>query len=84
MLVVVGVWGGDVDDVDVGVLDEFFVRAVGFGGGRALAGLKEVSGAGGGRGGGCGGDGVSDVADLAGGRVEHQVFGEFLCYAAGG
>lgn len=83
VLEVVGVWGGDVDDVDVGVLDEFVVGAVRFGGGGALAGLEEVGGAGGGCGGGCGGDGVGDVGDLASGGIQHQIFGEFLCNAAG-
>lgn len=78
-----GVWGGDVDDVNVGVLDELLVRAVRFGGGGALAGLEEIGGTGRGRGGGCGRDSVGDVGDLARGRVEHQVFGEFLCNAAG-
>jgi hypothetical protein len=42
---VVAVRGGDVDDVDVGVLDELLVRAVGFG---ALGGadfFEEVFGA---------------------------------------
>ena len=71
VLVVVGVRGGDVDDVDVGVFHELVIGAVGGGRGGAVAGLEEFAGAVGGGGGGCGGDGVLDVVDVAGGRVEH-------------
>lgn len=47
VLVVVGVRGGDVDDVDVWVFDEVLVGAIGSGGRGAFAGFEELFGAGG-------------------------------------
>lgn len=44
VLVVVRVWRGDVDDVDVLVGHQVFVGAVGSGGGGAFAVLEEFSG----------------------------------------
>ena len=73
----VGVRGGDVDDVDVWVFDQFFVGAIGSGGRGAFAGFEELFGAGGGGGGGRGSDGVFYIRDGAGGRVDDEVFGEF-------
>ncbi len=46
VLVVMGVRGGDVDDIDVWVFDELFVRAVSGGGRGTLAGFEELFGAG--------------------------------------
>ncbi len=46
ILVVVGVRGGDVDDVDVWVFDELFVRAVSGGGRGTFASFEELFGAG--------------------------------------
>ena len=76
VLVVVGVRGGDVDDVDVGVRDEFGVGAVCGGGVGDSVGFDEFLRAGGGAGRGDGGDGVRDVGDGAGGGVDQEVFGE--------
>lgn len=86
VLIVVRMGGGDVDDVDVGVLDEFRVGAVGFGvgGGGDVAFFEEVAGAGGGTAGGGGGDGVLDVVNVAGGWGDEEVEGEGFGYAAGG
>nr|POE89848.1 hypothetical protein CFP56_20317 [Quercus suber] len=84
VLVVVRVRGRDVDDVDVGVLDELFIAAVGFGGVRSSHFLQECSGpiAGGG---GCGGDDrVFDVFDVAGFRVGPEVASKGLGNATGG
>lgn len=47
VLEVVGVRGGDVDDVDVWVFDEVLVGSVSRGGGGAFAGFEELFGAGG-------------------------------------
>lgn len=47
VLVMVGMRGGDVDDVDVWVFDEVFVGAVSGGGGGAFAGFEELFRAGG-------------------------------------
>ncbi len=35
---------GDVDNVDIGIFDEFFVGAVGRGGGGTFTGLEELFG----------------------------------------
>jgi len=76
VLVVVRVWGCNVDDVDVGVCREGAVAAVRGGGGGSVDFAEEVCGArGGGRGCG-GGDEVVDVVCIAGGRVDEEVFGE--------
>ena len=50
VLVVVGVRGGDVDNVHIGIFGQFLVGAVGGGRGGAIAAFEEVTGAGGGRG----------------------------------
>ena len=71
ILVVVGVRGGDVDDVDVWVFDELFIRAVSGRGGRAFACVEELFGAGGGRRGGGRSDGMFYIRDGPGGGVDH-------------
>ena len=75
VLVVVGVRGGDVDDIDGFVGDEVGVGAVGGGGvgGGDGEGGDEGLGAGEGGGGCDGGDGVGDVVDGAGGGGEEEV-----------
>ena len=67
----VGVWCGDVDDIDGWVFNKVFIGAVGRGGGGAFAGFEKLFGTGGG-GGGCGGsDSVFDIRDGAGGGIDH-------------
>jgi len=72
----VGVWGSDVDDVDVGIACELMVGAVCFCGGGGFDVAEEGFGAGFGRGGCCCCDDVLDVAYFAGGGVGEEVFGE--------
>lgn len=68
---------GDIEDVDVGVLDEIHVGAVGGAGGRFLdiAG-DEFFGTGLGGAGSNSGDGVDDVGGATEGGVDEEVFGE--------
>lgn len=74
ILEVVRVRSGDVDDVDVRVGDEGLVGAIG-GAWRGDARVgDELAGAVFGRGGRDGGDGVRDVACVARGRVDEEVF----------
>ena len=76
--------GGDVDDVDGRVGDEFRIGAVGGGGvgGGDGEGGDEGLGAGEGGGGCDGGDGVGDVVDGTGGGGEEEVADEFFGDAA--
>lgn len=67
--------GGDVDNVDVGILDELLVRAIGLRVGGAARLLEELLGARPGRRRGGSDDGVLDVLDAARGGVDQQVFG---------
>jgi hypothetical protein len=68
------VWGGDVDDIDVGVVDELMVAAIGFGGGGGFDVVEEVLGAGlGGRGGSCDND-MFDVGRVSCGGAGEEVF----------
>jgi len=69
---------GDVDDVDVGIFDEFGVGAIGlcFRGGFDV--FEELFSSRGGRRGCCCYDGVMDVVDIAGSRVGEEIFGECL------
>lgn len=81
-----GVRGGNIDDVDVRVLDQLLVRAVGgnLAGVRALHILEEGPRPRLGRRGGDRGDRVLHVGDAAGGRVEEEVLDKGLGNAAGG
>ena len=81
VLEVVGVRGGDVDDVDIWVFDEFFVGAVGCTWGvdtlLAFDHLRdELFGAGFAGGAGDAGDEVDDVGCVSGCGVDENVFDE--------
>lgn len=72
----VGVGSGDVDDVDVGIGDEFMIGTVSFDAGRRVDFFKKCFGAGcRGGGGGCD-DGVLDIVDVAGSGVAEDIFAE--------
>lgn len=65
-----GVRRRDVDDVDLGVVDELLVRAIRGAGGGDLESGDEIFGLGLGAGGGDGDDGVGDVSCPADGGVD--------------
>lgn len=67
------VWCRDVDDVDVGVADQLFVRAIGLCIRRGPGGGEEVLGARGRRRRRGSDDGVLEVAHTARGRIDQQV-----------
>lgn len=76
ILVMMGVWGGDVDAVDVGVLDEGFIGAVGGGRGRDVQRFDEVIGTRSGSRGRNGRDDMGNIGYGSRGRVDQQVFDE--------
>jgi hypothetical protein len=78
------VWGGDVDAIDVGIVDKLFVAAVCFGVFGSADFFEELLRAvGGGGRGGCYDD-VGDVVDAAAGWGGVEVAGEGFCDAARG
>lgn len=66
-----GMWGGDVNDVDIGVFGEVLVGPISRCRRGAFAGFEELFGTGGRGGGGRRGDGVFYVGDGAGGGIDH-------------
>lgn len=67
---------GNVDDVDVGIGNEFMIGTVAFDTRWRVDFFKKCFGAGRGGGGGGGDDGVLDIVDAARGRVAEDVFAE--------
>ena len=72
----VGVGRCDIDDVDIGIFDEFFIGAVRGRGGRTSTCFKKIFGSRAAAGGSCGCDGVGEIGDLTGCWVYHEIFRE--------